>query len=85
MAKRRTMPATIRVPEWVDAEMPYRGPCGICGASDARHRVLDAIADRIAASDHEEQVAEDYELSVWFVTKIGDEWDPDAAGGDRDA
>jgi hypothetical protein len=64
------------VPRWVDQEMPPRGPCGLCDGSDARHRVLDAIVDRCRAGDDEEDLADDYGLTVPFVERLVKEWQP---------
>lgn len=44
--------------------MPYRGPCELCGHPDARHRVADAIADRIAAGEPVDEVLADYGLEA---------------------
>lgn len=50
---------------------PYRGPCAICGHSDdARHRVYDAVQDRVQAGDDEQAVAEDYGIAVDAVHQI---------------
>lgn len=32
----------------LDLVGPFRGPCGICGGPDARHRTADVIVERIA-------------------------------------
>lgn len=50
----------------LDAYFPRLGPCGICGTPglDQRHRVVDAIAERLAAGEGPEEVAEDYGLTV---------------------
>lgn len=62
------------VPLWVYEEMPFRGPCGLCGDGDARHRVLDAIVDRFRAGDDEAMLADDYGLPVGFVERLVKEW-----------
>ena len=38
----------------------HRGRCAFCGDGDARHRVADAITERVLAGDDPEEVAEDY-------------------------
>jgi hypothetical protein len=42
------------------------GPCGICGTPGlgARHRVVDAMADRMRAGESAGEVAEDYGVPV---------------------
>lgn len=64
----------IDVPTWVDEHMPPQGPCLLCGGSDARHRVLDAVADRVHAGDSAREIADDYGLPVRFVGRIAREW-----------
>jgi hypothetical protein len=56
-------------PPEIDRWFPRRGPCGICGTPglDQRHRVIDAIADAVAAGDSEEDVAVDMGVSVEAV------------------
>jgi Holliday junction resolvase RusA-like endonuclease len=53
----------------LDAHFPRRGPCLICGVpgEDARHRVVDAIADRVLAGDDEQSVADDHGVTVEAV------------------
>lgn len=53
----------------LDLHFPKRGQCLICGVpgEDQRHRVVDAIAERVVAGDDEEQVAEDYGVTVAAV------------------
>ena len=65
------------LPDWLEQELPPHGPCGLCGDPDARHRVLDAIHDRVVAGgDGEEEVARDYDLTVEAVLWIAAEWHP---------
>lgn len=66
----------MKVPDWVSETMPYRGACGLCGGPDARHRVLDAIADAVRAGEDPETVAEDHAFPVSFVERVSREWDP---------
>jgi hypothetical protein len=44
----------------INFHFPYRGPCGICGGPDARHRLFDCMRGRVRAGDTPESVAEDY-------------------------
>lgn len=60
-------------------EFPELGPvtgCGICGTPGLpqRHRMVDAIAGRVAAGEDEEDVAADYHLPVAAVLVVTD-WD----------
>jgi len=48
----------------LDEYFPPRGPCAFCGHKDARHRLWDALMDRVAAGDSAESVAEDYGISM---------------------
>jgi hypothetical protein len=42
--------------------IPRLGPCGICGwHPDQRHRILDAIIDRLLAGEDLDDVCDDYE------------------------
>lgn len=59
----------------IDAEMPFAGPCGICGGPDKRHRVLDAVADCVRAGDSVASVAEAYGLSAGLVSRLAEDWD----------
>lgn len=56
--------------ELLDLIGPYRGPCGLCGGPDARHRTLDTIRDRLWAGEDAQSVAEDYVMDVAVVEKI---------------
>ena len=49
---------------------PFRGPCGLCGGPDARHRLYDAVAERVAAGEDEDQVARDYDEGAQWVLAI---------------
>ena len=57
-------------PKWVDAEMPTFGPCAFCGGPDSRHRVIDAIVERVKAGEAVESVAADYLKSVEFIERL---------------
>lgn len=66
----------------LDLHFPRRGPCLLCGVpgSDQRHRVVDAIRERVCAGDDEDSVAEDYGVSVTAVRVAATALD----GGDPD-
>ncbi len=38
------------------------GPCAFCGHPDARHRVADAVVERVKAGEPIDEVAHDYGL-----------------------
>ncbi len=61
----------LTLPKWIDAEMPFRGPCALCGAPDARHRVTDAIWEAWNAGDSLADVARDFSVSERFVFRGG--------------
>lgn len=54
----------------LDVLGPHRGPCGLCGGPDARHRVADTIAECVAAGDSAEAMAEDFGITVNAVRAI---------------
>lgn len=56
----------------LDAHFPRLGPCGICGTPglDQRHRVIDAIAEQLAAGESPEELAEDYGVPVDAVETV---------------
>lgn len=64
------MPRPVTSPELLALIGPYRGPCGLCGDPDARHRILDAVAELVRAGDDPAGVAEDYGLTVEAVEAI---------------
>lgn len=45
-----------------------RGPCGLCGGRDARHRITDALADRFLAGDTAADLAMDYGIEPEAAT-----------------
>ena len=51
----------------LDRWFPPRGPCGICGGPDARHRILDAIREHVAAGETAEEVAEELDVPLEAV------------------
>lgn len=63
----------------LDVLGPFRGPCGLCGGPDQRHRVADAIVDRCKALEDEESVAADYGLDVAAVLHLCEHWHTPAA------
>jgi hypothetical protein len=54
----------------LDRFFPFRGPCGICGGPDARHRLWDAIQDRYGAAESIEELAKDYDLSAEAIEAV---------------
>jgi hypothetical protein len=60
---------TTYLDELVDLHWPRRGPCLICGVrgEDARHRVMDSVAENVRAGDHPEAVADTYGVSLTAV------------------
>lgn len=65
----------IPLQELIDREMPHRGPCAICGSDDARHRVLDAIAEHVRAGDPVSVMAQDFGVSAELVRRVAAEWE----------
>lgn len=57
-----TSPAATELDRW----LPPRGPCLICGVPgmDARHRVIDAIADHVTAGEGFDQIADELGLPL---------------------
>jgi hypothetical protein len=41
----------------IDRYFKPRGRCGVCGGPDARHRIIDAIAEQLAAGMYPEDIA----------------------------
>ena len=58
----------------IDLVGPFTGPCGLCGGTDSRHRVADAIAEQVRAGDSPQSVADDFGLSVASVQKLAECW-----------
>jgi hypothetical protein len=56
----------------LDRWLPPRGPCLICGVpgEDARHRVMDAIAEQAAAGETAEDIATELALPVEAVLAV---------------
>lgn len=51
----------------LDALDRFRGPCGLCGHPDARHRVWDALMD---SPDTDEETAHWYSVPVTLVQRV---------------
>lgn len=45
----------------------YRGPCAFCGCTDARHREVDAWAERVNGGEDPQAVADDHGVPVAWV------------------
>lgn len=63
----------MMLPKWIDAYLAYlppRGPCGICGGPDARHRIVDAIRSSHKAGDSVADLARWYEVPEPFVARL---------------
>lgn len=54
----------------LDAAFPPRGPCGLCGHRDARHRLWDAMIGRWEAGEEIEEIADDYREPVESVKAV---------------
>lgn len=72
------LPAAIQ--RAVDETFPRNGPCGFCGDTilGARHRVIDAITERLRAGEDEDSVAGDYDLraaDLWVAVMASYEHD----------
>ncbi len=59
----------------LDAFFPRLGPCGVCGTPglDQRHRMIDAVAEHLAAGEDPDDVAFELALPVGAVLAVG-EW-----------
>lgn len=70
------MSRTRRTDLTLDLVGAYRGPCGLCGCLDARHRIFDAIRSRNRAGDDVGMIADDHGYAEWQVQAIIDapEW-----------
>lgn len=65
-AARLAMAVQAHADPALDPWFPRAGPCGLCGVPGllSRHRVVDAIAGRLAAGEEPEDLAGDYRVSV---------------------
>ena len=71
----RTMTQRLRsIPPVVEKHFPPQGVCLLCGFGDKRHRMFDAIADRIRAGESERSVIVDYRLPRSTVRAIVAWW-----------
>ena len=61
--------AVTRYRETLDLLGPYRGPCGLCGWVDARHRSADALSGAILAGETAEEAADEY-LSIGVPARV---------------
>ena len=52
--------ALTRLDRALDLLGHHRGPCGLCGWPDARHRVAEAILGAFLAGDDTDSIVEDY-------------------------
>jgi hypothetical protein len=59
----------------LDGWFKTRSQCGVCGVPGlpSRHRVVEAIADLLAAGEDEQVIAEEYGVPYEAVTVVG-EW-----------
>ena len=57
----------------LDVFFPPRGPCGLCGHHDARHRIWDAMIGRSSAGESVKDLASDYDLTPAAVQAVLDE------------
>lgn len=77
---RKPHAARVRLARWLaanadpvlDAFFPKRGQCQLCGQPglDQRHRVVDAIADRLDAGEPADEVAAGYDLPLRAVAVV---------------
>lgn len=54
----------------IDRYFPPCGRCEICGHSDARHRIFDAMCGMASAGDSATSIAENYKVPVEVVKAI---------------
>lgn len=54
----------------LDLVGPFRGPCGICGGPDARHRLFDSLQEAHRAGDSVPLIAEWYDFTEEYVSAI---------------
>lgn len=64
------MPETETNEQKLNRFFPFRGPCGMCGGPDARHRLWDCIQDRYGAAESIEELAKDYDLSTEAIETV---------------
>lgn len=61
--------AVARYRDALDLIGPYRGPCGLCGWVDARHRSADALSGAILAGETAEEAADEY-LAIGVPARV---------------
>jgi len=49
---------------------PHSGPCSLCGDHDARHRLAEAIADRITSGEYLSGIAHDYGMELVAIKEF---------------
>lgn len=54
----------------INAAMPYRGRCGMCGGPDARHREWDSWRGQHRAGDPIERVARSFDRRLAIVRAV---------------
>jgi hypothetical protein len=54
----------------LNALFTFRGPCGICGGPDARHRLWDSLIDCHRAGDSIESIALNFRLAPEAVKAV---------------
>jgi hypothetical protein len=54
----------------IDRYFKFRGRCGVCGGPDARHRVIDSIAERLAAGEYPDVIAQEFGVPVEGVHAV---------------
>lgn len=57
----------VREVSLFDRHFPPAGPCALCGGTDKRHRLVDALRGMVAAGDEMREVAHDMDLPLEAV------------------
>lgn len=70
----------VDAPAAVEAAWVRRGPCGLCGYRDARHRIWDSILSRRRGGDELDDLAQDYDVPLAAIVSLIQWWrrHPDA-------
>jgi hypothetical protein len=55
---------------WAPAIGPHRGPCGLCGFPDARHRVADAMVEAYLAGDPLASIAHEHDVTFRELAEV---------------
>lgn len=66
---------SIALPYEIDVRIPYTGRCVLCGFYDARHRVLDSIAEWRPVNGSQE-IADEFGYPIAVVEAVRAHWDP---------